>query len=522
MSGLSTAYKKNNLFPDIFIATAITLIVFFLFIFFDAMGIWFSFTRAYEEHKLDEFLGLFLGFLMGLLFFTYRLLSYLREDNVRIYKLAESLEYEAFYDYLTALPNRRAFEKKICKLIDEHKINNNSFTLFYIDIDSFKYVNDTLGHEVGDKLLISIVERLSDFGAAHSILARVGGNEFCMVVPGYANDRACLTLCEQLNTSINKPFLIDTHKLHISQTVGISRFPDDGSCYETLLQSAHSAMCMGKISGQKRNNFQNGDFTQAMKMRFIVQHGLKDALEQQQLYVEYQPKVSLSDEKISGSEALVRWMHPEYGFIAPDEFIYIAEEVKMVHLIDFFVLEEVCKQLKSWGDIAKPVAVNLSPILFADENLVKKIMYILNKYEVSPHLIEFEITERTLVADSNIPLIICQKLVDKDVSLSLDDFGTGYSSLSQLADFPISALKIDRSFINQICQSKRTLSIVIAIISLAKALGIKVIAEGVETEEQKLLLKDLACDDAQGYLFDKPLSNDAFYERLVPIEKISA
>jgi len=507
-------YKKNRLLRDAFIASGLLFVVFYLFIVFDLVDRWFNFTRLYEEYELDEVIGLIFGFFTGLLFLTYRLFTYVRNDNARIYKLAGSLEHEVSYDHLTDLPNRRAFEKKVRELITESEKSDSYFALFYIDIDNFKYINDTLGHTVGDKVLIAITKRLANIGITNSILARIGGDEFCMAIRGYWSDQECLDLCTVLNQAITVPFTVETHKLYISQTVGISRYPEDGKTYEALLQTAHIAMSMGKTSGQRKNNFKDGDFTEVMKMRFIIQHNLKDALDEKQLYVEYQPKVNLLNNDLVGSEALVRWRHPEHGLISPDQFIYIAEEVKLVHLIDFFVLEEVCKQINLWGDNAKPVAVNLSPILFADENLFHKIMFLLIKYKVSPHLLELEITERTLVTDSEIPLMICQKLVEQGFTVSLDDFGTGYSSLAHVANFPISTLKIDRAFINQLCINERTLDIVTAIISLAKALNVNVIAEGLETEEQRLILKDLGCQEAQGYLFDKPLSTDVFSQRL--------
>ena len=338
-------YKKNRLLRDAFIASGLLFVVFYLFIVFDLVDRWFNFTRLYEEYELDKVIGLIFGFFTGLLFLTYRLLTYVRNDNARIYKLAGSLEHEVSYDHLTDLPNRRAFEKKVRELITQSEKSDSDFALFYIDIDNFKYINDTLGHTVGDKVLIAITKRLANIGITNSILARIGGDEFCMAIRGYWSDQECLDLCTALNQAIAVPFTVETHKLYISQTVGISRYPEDGKTYEALLQTAHIAMNMGKTSGHRKNNFKDGDFTEVMKMRFIIQHNLKDALDNQQLYVEYQPKVDLHNTKIVGSEALVRWRHPEYGFIAPDQFIYIAEEVKSVHLIDFFVLEEVCKQI---------------------------------------------------------------------------------------------------------------------------------------------------------------------------------
>ncbi|TEW54697.1 bifunctional diguanylate cyclase/phosphodiesterase [Psychromonas sp. RZ22] len=510
-------YKKNPLSFDIFIVIVIAFASFALFIYFDVVDRWFYFTRAYEKYDLDEIIGLFFGFFIGLLFFSYRLFTRVQKDNQRISKLVKSLQHEVLHDHLTSLPNRRSFEQEVLQLINKQTDSDNSFTLFNIDIDSFKYINDTLGDRVGDQLLVAVAKRLLDLDIEGATLARIGGDEFCMVVVNIDED-ACLKVCEQLNGAVVEPFSIADHKLYISYTVGISRFPEDGTSYERLLQTAHIAMCMGKKSGNRRNNFKDSNFTQMTKMCFIIQNNLKDALKDNQLYVEYQPKVNLSNSHIIGCEALIRWRHPEHGFILPDEFIYIAEEAQKVHLIDFFVLEEVCKQLKAWGELAKPVSVNLSPILFVDEDLADKIIAILNQYQIPPHLIELEITERTLFADSDVPLLICQKLVKAGITLSLDDFGTGYSSLAHIADFPISAIKIDRAFITQICHSERTLNIVTAIISLAKAINIKVIAEGIETEEESLILKELACDEAQGYFFDRPLSKDVFSERLLQLK----
>lgn len=505
----------NKLFPDALIAISITIITFLLFILFDATEKWFYLTRKYETHELDETIGLLLGALIGLLYFTGRLHRRYRKHAFKIYRLSRNLEFEVSFDHLTSLPNRRSFEKHIRDLIVESTEFRNRFTLLYIDLDCFKYINDTLGHSVGDKLLIIVSKRLAAANLEGATLSRVGGDEFCMVKPGYTSNQDCLALCNMLNKKITEPILIDGQKLYVSQTIGISRFPEDGKSYEQLLSVAHIAMYMGKKPGQRRNNFKDRDFMKDMKMRFIIQHGLQDAVNRKQFYVEYQPKINLQNSELVGSEALVRWKHPKHGFIAPNKFIYIAEETHIVHLIDFFVLETVCKQLQAWGDLAKPVAVNLSPVLFADENIVTRVLSILAKYKISPHLIELEITERTMIAESEIPLRICQRLADNGISLSLDDFGTGYSSLSHIADFPISTLKIDKAFINQICQNERTKNIVAAIISLAKALSIKVIAEGIETHEQRELMRTLKCHEAQGYYFDKPLTQTSYLERLL-------
>jgi len=506
---------KNRLLRDLFIAGCLLFTIFYLFVAFNLINKCFNPILLYTSYELNEVAGLLFGFFAALLFLTYRLFVYVRNDNVRIYSLADSLEHESSHDHLTELPNRRAFENKVRELIIQSEKAKGHFVLFYIDIDNFKYINDSLGHSIGDKVLIAVTKRLANIGITNVMLARIGGDEFCMAVRGLWSDQECLELCNALNKAINVPFTVVSHKLYISQTVGISRYPEDGTTYESLLQAAHIAMSMGKTSNERKNNFKDGNFTNMMKMRFVIQHSLKDALSEKQLYVEYQPKVSLLCKTLTGAEALVRWRHPDHGLISPDQFICIAEEVKLVHLIDFFVLEEVCQQIQLWGENAKPIAVNLSPILFADENLFNKIMALVIKYKISPAFLELEITERTLVTDSDIPLITCKKLVEQGFTVSLDDFGTGYSSLAHVANFPISTLKIDRAFINQICINERTLDIVTAIISLAKALNINVIAEGVETEEQRLILKELGCQEAQGYLFDKPLPKAIFSQRLV-------
>lgn len=511
---MNTDKQPSSLFLDATIAVTLTISVFAAFIFFDLTEAWFHFTRQHEEYELDETIGLVIGALLGSLFLVTKLLRHTFSSKRQILTLYADIEEQALTDFLTKLPNRRALAKHIQVLINRPSEKKNEFTLFFVDLDSFKYVNDTLGHSVGDKLLLEVTTRLCQSLSEANTVFRIGGDEFAIVIPSHLNDAQCLDICQQLNREIEKPFCVDNFKLHISQTIGIGRFPQDGSSFEQVLKVADTAMFMGKKSEHKRNNFKNRDFMQDMERWFIVQHGLNDAISRDELFVEYQPKISLVDKQMVGSEALVRWKHPQHGFIPPDHFIYIAEESNVVDRIDFYVLERVCKYIKLLGDLAKPVAVNLSPMLFADENLANKILSILKKYGIPPHLIELEITERTLVANSAIPLRICKSLNNAGIKLSLDDFGTGYSSLSHIADFPISTIKVDRAFINNICDNERTKDIVTAVIKLAKALNINVIAEGVETAEQETLLQGLECAQAQGYYYAKPLPSDQFIDYL--------
>ena len=506
---------RDNLKQEIYIAICIVFLTYLFFLTTDFMDYWTEITKAHEEYELDELLGGVFGGALALLYLSTKLLTHYREDRDRIYELSLELNLQLYYDQLTALPNRSAFKKYAQELIDESSEKNEQFTLFYVDLDNFKYINDMLGYSVGDKLLAEVGKRLGNALTPATYLARIGSDEFCILLPGDTDNEGCQEICVQLNEQISQPFNIDGHKLDISQTIGISRFPEDGDTYCKLLRIASIAMFMGKKPGQAQNNFKDGGFIADMTRRFIVQHGLNDALINKEFYLMYQPKIDLRTGKVTGSEALIRWEHPVHGLINPDEFISVAEESHTVHLIDLYVLEMACKQLRDWGDNAKPVAVNLSPVLFADEKFANKIFEILQKYEIPSHLIKFEITERTIVADSQVPLSICQKFSEAGIQISLDDFGTGYSSFSNLADYPIAELKIDRSFIKQICESGRTRNIVRSIVKLARSLNINVVAEGIETEAQYNLIKRLGCIQAQGYFIDRPLTVDHFTDHLV-------
>lgn len=503
-----------NLKREFSVALLITIFVYTFFILTDFIELWFDFTREYENYELDELLGLVLGATFGLLYLSIKLLNHYKSDRGRIYQLSNELANQVNNDDLTGLPNRFAFKKFTQDLIEDNLKFNNRFTMFYIDLDGFKYINDMLGYSVGDNILVQTAKRLNVAISQNAMLSRIGGDEFCIILPGYTTDEMCLKICTGLNEQMSKPFHVSGHKLQLTQTIGISRFPEDGNSYEKLLRIADIAMFMGKKPGQAQYNFKDTSFIADMKRRFIIQHGLNDALVKKEFFLVYQPKVNLHTGEMVGSEALVRWSHPVHGLINPEEFINVAEEIFAVHLIDLYVLEMVCVQIQRWGIKAKPVAVNFSPVLFADESAPDKVFALLKKYQVPAHQIKLEITERTITADSVIPLLVCRKFNEAGIQISLDDFGTGYSSLSHIADYPISELKIDRAFISQICESEKTRNIVISIITLANALGIDVVAEGIETWEQYNLAGQLGCLQAQGYYIAKPMHVEILTEQL--------
>lgn len=508
-------FEYKPLWKEILLAVVIALSCYALFIIYDFMELWIEITRKYEKYEVDELLGLLLGAALGLLYFSSKLISHYKKDSCRIHSLSEQLDYQVNYDALTNLPNRNAFKRFTLDLIEDAQKTDLKFTVFFLDIDNFKFINDMLSYAVGDKLLQEVAHRLQSTIDSSASLSRVGSDEFCIILPGYTDDTECLNICTKLNDVISQTFNIDEHKLNVTQTIGISRFPEDGQSYEKLLRIANIAMYMGKKSGQAHSNFKDGNFIADMKTRFIVQHGLSEALIKKQFYMVYQPKINLQTGELVGAESLIRWEHPVHGLINPDDFINVAEETHNMHLIDLYVLEAACQQIQQWGENAKPIAVNVSPVLFADECFAPQVFHILKMYSVPHHLIQLEITERTIVADSQIPLLICQRFHEAGIKISLDDFGTGYSSLSHIARFPISELKIDRSFVAELCDNHKTKSIVTAIIELAKALNIDIVAEGIEDNRQYELTQKLGCTHAQGYYIDKPLSAADYTEKLM-------
>jgi diguanylate cyclase (GGDEF)-like protein len=504
----------GNLKAEIFFTLLVTLFIYSLWIAADFIEFWFNITRQYERYELDELLGLVISLTLGLSVLSTRLALHYLRDNQRIFDLSENLFNLAYFNQLTGLPNHHSLKNHIQKLIPESSKHSDCFTLFYIDLDSFKYVNDMLGYKTGDMLLMEITSRLKSVVTQSDFLAHIGGDEFCIVQPMHVDDDACMEFCNRLNQIISEDIVINGHKLNISQTIGISRFPEDGTSYGQLLRIADTAMLKGKKPGQEKNNLKDCDFIADMHKRFIVQHDLSTALDKEELFLLFQPKIDCFSETISSVEALVRWQHPNHGLIPPDDFIPIAEEECTAPLIDLYVFDLVCQQLKRWGDNAIPIAVNFSPANFADVDFPQKIFKILRSYEIEPHMVIFEITERTIVSDSNTPLSVCEKLSKAGIRISLDDFGTGYSSLSHITKYPINEIKIDRCFIAKICKDQKTRLIVNAIIGLAKAFNISIVAEGVETEEQYELIKELDCSQAQGYLIDKPLTIDALNHRM--------
>ncbi|MFS0864727.1 EAL domain-containing protein [Fredinandcohnia sp. 179-A 10B2 NHS] len=423
----------------------------------------------------------------------------------------EEIYFNAFHDYLTELPNRRLFDKKLDEIILDYTNKDKKFALLYLDMDRFKYINDTLGHEIGDLLLCEVAKRLSTKSVPNTVF-RIGGDEFAILqIDIDVNDSS--EFGKKLIKEIEQPFYIDGYELHITTSIGISIFPDDGQTLKELKMKSDIALFRAKELG--KNNAQY--FTKALNsnsfQRYTLENELRKAIKNKDFVLHYQPRVDTFTGEIVGAEALIRWNHKQWGIVSPKEFIPLAEETGLIDDITEWVFEQVCSQLSAWkqtGLKLVPISINLSASTLMRADLVKNISDNLNKYSISASLIEIEITENALFQNDGICLRSINQLRKIGVLIAIDDFGTGYSSIGYLKKFKVDFIKIDRSFINQINESEKDAAIVKSIIMLGEGLGIKIVAEGVETVKQWVCLTSLKCHYIQGYLFSKPLPEEEY------------
>ena len=407
----------------------------------------------------------------------------------------------AHHDALTDLPNRSAFNAALDERLERAQEGSTSFAVLSLDLDRFKEVNDVFGHPVGDMLMRAAADRIA-VEADDAFVARIGGDEFMILMPEDARREDVLTLAERLVEVIGKELEIDDYLSQVGVSVGIAVYPDDGVDAATLLANADSALYRAKREGRGRVCFFESEMDQELRDRRLLQHDLRQALEQNQLLVYFQPQARMDGEVI-GFEALLRWNHPTRGFVPPDQFIPLAEETGLIVEIGEWVLREACREAASWPRPLQ-VAVNLSPVQFQAGDLERSIHQILLETGLSPTRLEVEITEGVLIGDFTRALNLLRRLKALGVRIAMDDFGTGYSSLSYLQSFPFDKIKIDRSFISNLEATPQSAEIVRAVLSLAHALNIPVVAEGVETEAQRAFLADEACEEMQGYLIGRP------------------
>jgi len=422
--------------------------------------------------------------------------------------MAMQLAYLAEHDFLTGLPNRMLLNDRIEQAIVYAKRHVKRVAVLFLDLDGFKHINDSLGHSVGDKLLQSVGRRLVDCGRASDTVSRQGGDEFVVLLSEVAQAEDAAIAAARMLAAVAGAHSIDRHDLHVTTSIGVSVYPDDGLDAETLIKNADTAMYQAKENGRQNYQYFKPEMNARAVERQSIEESLRRALERDELSLHYQPKVDISTGVITGAEALLRWAHPTRGPISPAQFIPIAEECGLILPIGAWVLRQACEQAQAWinaGLPARTMAVNVSAKEFRGERFLKQLRSILDETGLDPRLLELELTESVLMKHADSAASILETLRESGVQVAVDDFGTGYSSLSYLRRFPIDALKIDQSFVGRLGTTADDASIVTAVISMARSLKLRVVAEGVETVEQAEFLQAQACDEAQGYYFGKPL-----------------
>jgi diguanylate cyclase (GGDEF)-like protein/PAS domain S-box-containing protein len=441
------------------------------------------------------------------------------EDISKQKESEEVINRLAFFDALTGLPNRRSFTENLPKLLDMATHGQKMAAVCYVDLDHFKEVNDTLGHAVGDSLLRTAAKRLQSVLRTDDFVARLGGDEFALVISNLDDVHGADIVARKIIERMTTPFQLDGRELTVTASIGIAFFPDHGTNADNLLKRADIALYHAKSSG--RNNFQI--FSEAQEgtglARLEMEAQIRHSIESTNFFLEYQPKYCAKSGLLMGAEALIRWNHPTLGRLAPDQFISLAEESRLIVPLGYWIISEVASQLAEWRDQGLdivPVAVNLSTVQFASGDLPDYVANTLDIHQLDANLFEVEITESLLMDNPDSVRIQLERLDAIGVGIAIDDFGTGYSSLSYLKRLPIDVIKIDRCFVMDI-ENDGGKAIIEAIMAMAKALGMSVVAEGVETEKQLLILREVHCDYIQGYLYSKPLSYLNFEKLLLPI-----
>jgi len=431
--------------------------------------------------------------------------------------MALEMIHSAHHDFLTGLPNRMLLSDRVNQVIALAQRHGKKVAVLFLDLDGFKHINDSLGHAVGDKLLQSIAKCLVDCVRGSDTVSRQGGDEFVVLLSEVEHSEDAAITARRMLHAVAEVHPVGQHDLHITTSIGLSVFPDDGLDAETLIKNADTAMYQAKENGRQSFQF----FKPAMNVRAVerqsIEEALRTALERKELALHYQPKINLRTGAITGAEALIRWTHPTRGPVSPGRFIPVAEDCGLILPIGNWVLREACRQATAWLEAGLPlasIAVNISAMEFRHETFLEGIFAALEDTRLNPKFLELELTESVLMKRAESAASVLQTLRASGVQLAIDDFGTGFSSLSYLRKFPIDALKIDQSFVRQISTAPDETTIVTAIISMGRSLNLRVIAEGVETQEELSFLQAHQCDEAQGYYFGRPVHPEQFAKLL--------
>ncbi|MHB8494786.1 MAG: putative bifunctional diguanylate cyclase/phosphodiesterase [Casimicrobiaceae bacterium] len=434
-------------------------------------------------------------------------------DVSKARQLEVELSHLARHDLLTGLPNRMLLNDRLDQAIALARRYGRRVAVLFLDLDGFKHINDSLGHAIGDRLLQKTGKRLTAAVRASDTVSRQGGDEFVVVLSEVEHAQNAARQAEKIHAALAKPHAIAGHDLHVSASIGISVFPDDGQDAEALIKCADTAMYHAKENGRNTYEFFRPEMNVRAVARQSLEAHLRRALERHEFVLHYQSKTNLKTGAITGAEALIRWRHPERGLLAPAQFMPVAEDCGLIVPIGQWVLREACRQARAWqqaGLPPMPVAVNICALEFRHGDFLADIRTILTESRLEPRYLELELTESVVMHDVESVAAILRALKSMGVLLAIDDFGTGYSSLSYLRQFPIDTLKIDQSFVRNMTTDPVDAAIVSSVIGLAKALGQRVVAEGVESREQLALLKTRLCDEGQGYYFARPVIADEF------------
>jgi diguanylate cyclase len=429
----------------------------------------------------------------------------------------EQLHHLVLHDNLTRLPNRTLLEDRITQAISSAQGLGKLFAVMLLDLDRFKTINDSLGHHYGDKLLQAVAQRLTETLRAEDTVARIGGDEFVVLLKEIGEPQAAANIAQKLLTALSEPFYIEDQEQNMSSSIGISIYPNDGLDLRALMVNADGAMYHAKKMGRNNYQFFTREMTAVAGARLELEKSLRRAMENREFELHYQPKVNVKSGAVTAMEALIRWRDPQKGLISPVEFIPLAEELGLIIPLGAWVLITACQQNRQWQTAGLPrirVAVNLSAVQFRQKNLVEFISQVLEDTGLDASFLELEVTESVIMQNAEEATLVLEKLHAKGIHISIDDFGTGYSSLSYLKRFPLDTLKIDRSFVRDISSDPDDAAIVKSVIALAHSLRLGVIAEGVETEEQLAFLSALGCDEYQGYYRSRPVPAEEFAQLL--------
>jgi len=440
-----------------------------------------------------------------------RLRERLRSSNEELRSALGAVRQMATHDHLTGLPNRVLFNEELQRALARAERHTRPVALFFMDLDRFKNINDTLGHQFGDRVLQEAAKCLAGCVREGDIIARLGGDEFVLLVEELGDPAALTEIARKLLAAVADLGRIDGQELNISLSIGICAYPADGRDAKTLLAGADIAMYRAKEQGRNGFCFYSVELQSHTPEKLALEAGLRHGLERQEFRIHYQPKIDMASGAITGVEALLRWQHPEKGLLLPEKFIYLAEETGLIIPIGLWTLREVCTRSRAWKEAGlprMPVAVNLSACQFGQEQLVPQLAEIIRSTGIDPGILELEITESMVMHDPEQAVKLMHNLRAMGVRLTIDDFGTGYSSLGYLKRFPINSLKVDRSFVRDLPHSTDDIAITRAVIAMAHSLQMNVIAEGVELKEQFDVLRNEGCDEFQGYLCRPPLAED--------------